>query len=217
MVICLDGGGQKDTRGPRPKAHRPVYIGDLHKHTDMCRSGHRPAAIHTPQYLVLCTRSQQRVHIISADQARTQHKTQRPLCIVTDVCTQTLSRYTQAQRLGSTPVYTQEQTRVHAAGHPDPYIRQNRHMHPRATESDTQMHAHARHAHALTRSASHLIHTHTQPHRTHRAVGRRTHGHRQDRALPGTRARARTHTHTHTHTYTHTFDRTRGRRRAAAA
>ena len=203
MVICLDGGGQKDTRGPRPKAHRPVYIGDLHKHTDMCRSGHRPAAIHTPQYLVLCTRSQQRVHIISADQARTQHKTQRPLCIVTDVCTQTLSRYTQAQRLGSTPVYTQEQTRVHAAGHPDPYIRQNRHMHPRATESDTQMHAHARHAHALTRSASHLIHTHTT---AQDAPGRGS-AHARSQAgsrAPGhARARADTHTHTHTHIHTH--------------
>lgn len=108
-----EGYRRDKAQGPRPTGQCTSAI---FTNTETCRSGHRPAAIHTTQYQALCTRSQQRIDIITAaqDQARRQHKTQTALCMVTDVCTQTLSRYTQAQRLGSTPMYTQEQTRVHA-------------------------------------------------------------------------------------------------------
>ena len=108
-----EGYRRDKAQGPRPTGQCTSAI---FTNTQTCRSGHRPAAIHTTQYQALCTRSQQRIDIITAaqDQARRQHKTQTALCMVTDVCTQTLSRYTQAQRLGSTPMYTQEQTRVHA-------------------------------------------------------------------------------------------------------
>ena len=51
--------------------------------------------------------------------------------MVTDVCTQTRSRYTQAQWLRSTPMYTQEQTLVHAAGHPELYTAKQTHAYTR--------------------------------------------------------------------------------------
>ena len=193
LVIRMDGGGQKDTSEPRPKAHRPVYIGDLYRHTDLCRRSNRPSAMHAPQYktrpLPTVTNAYIHHHRRPGPGTHTIQDLEASLHTVRDVCTQSRSRYTQAQRPGSTPMHTREQTRVHAAGHTDPFTLPNRHTHPGARRTG--------HADACT-CQTHILsdplrlpsHTHNRTGRTGPWAGARTVTGR------GARARARTHTHT---------------------